>query len=114
MSFDENRPFICVSDNDEALAEIIARGLIGKFPQYAGPDASHIAAVLDPSHPSHWLLACHFVGHTVKNVKSPYAIFGFLKTEYSVQKIKIFAENMVATFGGTEPPTEDYPRPDRN
>src|SRR5690242_9485689 len=114
MSFDKNVPFFCIDNSDNALTVIMDRGLIGKFPNYTGPDASHIAAVFDSSHPHHWLLACHFVGHTVKNVKSPYAIFCFLKTKYSIEDVKVFANRLMNFFGGTEPPTEDYPKPDSN
>src|SRR3984957_9660795 len=114
MAFDENTPFFCIDDHDNALTVIMDRGLLGKFPHYAGPDASHIASVFDSKHPRHWLLACHFVGHTVKNVKSPYAIFGFLKTEYSIEQVKDYFENLSKAFGSTEPPTIDFPRPERN
>jgi hypothetical protein len=114
MAFDENAPFFCIDDSDNALTVIMDRGLIGKFPQYVGKDASHIATVFDSKHPRHWLLACHFVGHTIKNVESPYAVFGFLKTDYSMEDVNDFVERLFVSFGGTEPPIHDYPRPDRN
>lgn len=114
MAFDANAPFFCVDNSDDALMVMIDRGLLGKLPNYDGLAPSHVAAFIDPKHPRHWLVACRFVGHTVKNVKSPYAVFGFLKSQFSIDEVNAFLERLVEEFGSSEPPNKSYPNPYRN
>jgi hypothetical protein len=114
MAFDENAAFFCIDDSDNALTVIMDRGLLGDFPKYAGKDPSHIASIIDAKHPHHWLVACHFVGHTIKNVKNPYAVFGFLKNQFSREQVNDFIGKLAKTLGGTESPIIDFPKPDRN
>jgi len=114
MTFDKDTPFFSIEDHDHALTVIIDRGLVGQFPNYSGPDASHVSSVLDAKHPHHWLVASHFVGHTIGGVHSPYAVFGFLKRLYSREIVVAFMDDIPRKLGGTGMPVTDFPKPDRN
>jgi hypothetical protein len=114
MTFDKDTPFFSVDDSDNALTTITDLGLIGQFPHYSGPDASHVSAILFERHRHHWLVACHFVGHTIKGVHSPYAVFGLLKQLYTREAVVAFMESLHRKLGGTGTPVFDCPKPDRN
>ena len=114
MTIDENTPFFVVDNSDHALTTIMDLGLLGDFEQYTGEDASHISTVIYMRHKYHWLVACHFVGHTIKNVKSPYVIFGLRKADFSIEDVNAYVDRIAKAFGSTDAPIAGFPRPDRN
>ena len=114
MAFDKDTPFFQIDDSGHALSVIIDRGLLGQFPQYVGPDESHVASILDGKHPHHWLVACHFVGHTIRGIQSPYAVFAFSKLLYSRERVSAFMEDIAGQFGATGAPVIGFLKPDRN
>jgi len=114
MAFDKDTPFFIVDDSDNALTTIIDLGLVGQFPQHSVPGESYVSAILFDRHRFHWLVACHFVGHTIKGVHSPYAVFGFMKQLYTREVVVAFMESLPRKLGGTGTPVFDCPKPDRN
>jgi hypothetical protein len=103
-------------DDDETAIRILAHeGLLGEFSGYTGAAKAYVAVIKHVDHPTHWLVAVCFGGETENPADNGYRIYGFPKTQYSIDYIDDFIVALQKRHdGGYDDLKTDFPEPDRN